>query len=210
VLKNIVLRQSFVPLLSVLIAAGALSARAQVVPAATKNQFSLTAGALLSAFQPDYDAQYNGSVTEASPYRLYGYGTYVDVKLSRWVQIEAEGRWLKYNQFDDIHQSNYLIGPRIPIRHYHFMHTTVTPYGKGLIGIAKMGLGYFYIPTEGFVYLGNGSFTDIAFGGGVDLKLTRKISIRAGDLEYQYYPKFIENTHLKPYGLSVGVGYKIF
>ena len=55
----------------------------------------------------------------------------------------------------------------------------------------------------------NGKFTDIAFGGGVDIKLTKRISLRAADFEYQYYP-FWGNTTLSPYGASVGMSYKIF
>ena len=207
--------QSIVPLLSIALAAGALSARAQVVPAATKSRFSLTVGGLASAFQPDYDAEYNGAIVEASPFRLYGAGTYVDIKLSRWVQIEGEARWLRYNQFDGIYQDNYLIGPRIPIRNYHYHFLRATPYAKALIGYAKMGLGYFPVGNDGSYVLLNGRFTDIAFGGGVDLKLKKRFTIRAFDFEYQEYPKFLENSagqnqHLFPYGASVGVGYRIF
>jgi len=211
VLKYLALKkQSIVTLLSILLAAGALSARAQVVPSATKSPFSLTVGGMASAFQPDYDANYfnDDKVTEASPYRLYGIGTYVDVKFSRWVQIEGEARWLRYNQFDQIHQDNYLIGPRIPIHRFNFLRSTV--YAKALVGYAKMDLGYYYEPTVGFIFLGNGGFTDIAYGGGVDLKLNKRFSIRAFDFERQDYPKFISNTHLSPYGASVGVGYRIF
>ena len=184
-----------------------------MVPSATKSRVSLTVGGLASAFQPDYDAEYNGNWVEASPYRLYGFGTYVDVKFSRWVQIEGEARWLRFNQFDNIYQDNYLIGPRIPIHHFHFLRAT--PYAKALIGYAHMGLGNVYIGDGLFVNLKSGDFTDLAFGGGVDLKLTKRFSIRAFDFEYQDYPKFIEDKGknlgpLYPYGASVGIGYKIF
>jgi hypothetical protein len=179
--------------LSVLFAAGALSARAQVVPAATARQFSITAGALASAFQPDYAG---GLVAEGSPYHLYGAGAYVDVKFSRWVQAEAEGRWLRYNQFLNINESNYLIGPRVPIHTFK----RVTPYAKVLIGMGKMNFEY----NEA-----TGTFTDIAYGGGVDLRVTRKISVRAFDFEYQQWPRWL-NSSLYPYGASVGVSYKIF
>jgi Outer membrane protein beta-barrel domain len=208
------IRQSIVPLFSILLAAGSLSAHAQVVPSAYKSQFSLTVGGMASAFQPDYDATYTGgNIAEASPYYLFGIGTYVDVKFSRWIQIEGEARWLRYNQFDQIYQDNYLIGPRLPIRRFHLLRSTV--YAKGLIGLAKMDLGN-YVTNEGIVIpLGHGSFTDVAFGGGVDVKLTKKFSIRLFDGEYQFYPKFIkdsmgQNQPIRPYGASVGVGYKIF
>jgi opacity protein-like surface antigen len=62
--------------------------------------------------------------------------------------------------------------------------------------------------------VGTGRFTDIAYGGGVDFKLTKRISAR-GDFEYQQWPQWpdipgIPNSPLYPYGASVGIGYKIF
>jgi len=55
----------------------------------------------------------------------------------------------------------------------------------------------------------HGTFTTIAFGGGMDVKLTKRISIRAFDGEYQYWPAW-GNSKLFPYGASAGIGYKIF
>lgn len=198
-------RQPIVTLLSIVLAAGALSARAQVVPTATKSPFSLTVGGMGSVFQPDYagdwvpespGSNYLIPAAQASNYPLYGVGTYVDVKFTRWVQIEAECRWLRFNQFLGISEDNYLIGPRIPI--HRFWKANV--YGKALIGDARMT----YFPGS-LRY----NSTDIAFGGGADIKLTKRISIRAFDAEYQYYPKW-SNFTLSPYGASVGVSYKIF
>jgi opacity protein-like surface antigen len=177
--------------LSSLLAAGALSARAQVVPAAYGRQFSVTAGGMFSVFQPDYAG---GGVAQTSPNRLYGVG-----RFTRWVQFEAEGRWLRFNQLDNINQSNYLIGPRLPIHKLHFWRAT--PYAKALIGLGDMNFEF----NEA-----SGRFTDIAYGGGLDWKVNRKISVRAVDFEYQQWPKWINNEQLFPYGVSVGVGYKIF
>jgi hypothetical protein len=178
-----------------LLSVGSLCARAQVEPSAYRGQMSLTVGGLGSAFQPDYAG---GGVPGGSPYRLYGIGTYVDLKFTRWVQLEAEGRWLRFNSFVDITQDNYLIGPRVPIHQFHFLHAE--PYGKVLFGMGKMTFEY----NEAY-----GHFTDIAYGGGVDLHVSRKISIRAFDFEYQTWPNWINGT-LKPYGASVGIGYKVF
>ena len=58
--------------------------------------------------------------------------------------------------------------------------------------------------------LGSSYYTDITFGGGVDLKLTRRLSLRAVDVEYHYWPNWASNSSLSPYGASVGLGYKIF
>jgi opacity protein-like surface antigen len=186
---------------SILLAAGALSARAQVVASATARQFSITAGGMASIFQPDFEGDWQPPyfqypVAGASPYPLFGAGAYVDVKFSRWVQLEAEGRWLRFNQLDGIHQDNYLIGPRYPLHRIG----RATVYAKGLIGYSQMSFD-----TAG----DHGRFTDFAFGGGADIKLTKHISWRAVDAEYQYYPSW-GNTTLSPYGVSTGIGYRIF
>ncbi len=54
-----------------------------------------------------------------------------------------------------------------------------------------------------------GRFTTIAFGGGVDVSVTRRWSVRAIDAEYQVWPTFLDSS-LRPYGLSAGMGYRIF
>jgi opacity protein-like surface antigen len=195
------MRRFTVLLFSILFAAGAVSARAQVVAAATARQFSITAGGIASIFQTDYagDRQppsFQYPVAHASPYPLIGAGAYVDVKFKRWVQLEAEGRWLRFNQYGGISQNNYLIGPRVPV--LHFWRSSI--YAKALGGYAKMNFDSF---------CNKGTFTDLAFGGGMDVKLTKRISIRAADFEYQYYPKW-SNSTLSPYGASVGIGYKLF
>jgi hypothetical protein len=176
------------------LAASAASAHAQVVPSATSSQLSVTVGALGSAFQPDYAG--NG-LPQTSPNRLYGIGAFVDVKFTRWIQIEGEARWLRFNEFEDIYEDNYLVGPRIPIHHFHFLNAT--PYGKVLVGLGTMNF------QDNDAY---GRFTDIAYGAGSDFKVTRRISVR-GDFEYQQWPKWL-NSSIYPYGVSAGVSYKLF
>jgi hypothetical protein len=183
-------------LLSVLVASGTHSLHAQVVPAGYSRTFSITAGGMVSGFQPDYAG---GGFAETSPNRIYGLGTYVDIHFTHWFQVEAEGRWLRFNQLSDISESNYLIGPRLPIQRLHFWRAT--PYAKALIGLGKMTFED---------NLATGSFTALAYGGGLDVKLTKRISLRAIDFEYQQWPKWINNEQLFPYGASVGVGYRVF
>ena len=74
------------------------------------------------------------------------------------------------------------------------------------LGVAEAALQ----DAKGHPTLGaHGRFTALAFGGGVDLKLTKRISLRAVDVEYQYWPLW-GNSTLSPYGASMGIGYKIF
>jgi len=202
---------------SILLAAAAFSAGAQVVPSAySDRRISVTVGGMGSIFQPDYEGAsittlfpttylcplpgaYCIPAAQNSQYPLIGVGAYVDVKYNRWIQIEAEGRWLRFNQYQNISQDNYLIGPRVPI--HRFWKAQI--YGKALWGKAKMTFPPIFQPA------GRVSFTDIAFGGGADIKLSRRFSLRLPDVEYQYWPKW-SNASLKPYGASVGIGYKIF
>lgn len=206
------MRSPSVFFLSILLVAGTVAARAQVFPSATDRRVSITAGGTFSAFQPNFAGLWTfvctsscGTGNETGIYYpvastshqpLLGVGAYVDVKLSRWVQLEAEGRWQRFNKYSGISQDNYLIGPRLPV--YRFWKATV--YGKALGGFSKMNFDSF----------GNhGTFTDIAFGGGVDLRMSKRLSVRLADVEYQYWPAW-GNSKLSPYGASIGIGYKIF
>jgi hypothetical protein len=171
-----------------------VSARAQVVPAATSSSFRLSAGALGSLAQPDYEGTFEAAT---SPNRIYGPGVYVDVRFSRWIQIEGEGRWLRFNQLVNPllphgnGETTYLIGPRIPIGTFH----RVTPYGKFLVGLGSAG---FLMDGDAFV---------LAYGGGVDVRLSHRFTLRAVDFEYQQWRV---TPTLSPYGGSVGISYKIF
>jgi hypothetical protein len=200
------MKQSAFVLSCILLAVAAVTAPAQVVPSATAHQLSITVGAIASGFQPDYAGNWACGASSCPPgyfypvaenvnQPLFGPGAFVDIKFRRWVQLEGEARWLRFNRYQDIHQDNYLIGPRVPV--YHFWKATL--YAKGLVGSSKMDFGYGY----------HGSFTTTAFGGGMDIKLTKKISLRAIDGEYQYWPAW-GNTQLFPYGASAGISYKIF
>ncbi len=117
----------------ILLAAGAGAIRAQVFPSANGRQVSITAGGTVSIFQPDFASYWQPPsfvypLAQAGPQPLFGAGAYVDLRLRRWVQIEAEGRWQRWNAYQGITQDNYLIGPRLPV--YHFWKATV--YGKAL------------------------------------------------------------------------------
>ena len=159
---------------------------AQVVPAATSSGFSLNAGVLGSAFQPDYAGE---GIAQTSPNRLYGIGGYVDARFSRWIQLEAEGRWLNFNEYLGINENTYLIGPRVPIVTFH----KLTPYGKVLVG---MGSGSF-LTGHSFV---------VAYGGGLDYQLSKRFTVR-GDFEYQQWRV---TPTLWPYEGSAGISYRIF
>jgi len=187
------------PLLFAAFAAlGTLAAQGQSIPSAFRGQFSLSVGALGVAAQPDFNP--DTSLVEAGPKRLYGVGSFVDIRLSRWVQFEVEGKWLRFNQYTGVfqqapglYQDTYLAGPRVPLFEYrHF-----NPYAKVLAGVGSM-------PN----YLSGGPAFNLAYGGGVDYSLRKRFKIRIVDFEYQQWNTTPATLH--PYSASIGLGYRIF
>lgn len=180
------MRRSALVLLLSLIAGAVAAASAQAVPDATAHRLKITAGVMGSYFQPDEGNN-----------NLAGVGTFVDFDFSHWVQVEAEGRWLRWNEYYGEHQDNYLIGLRVPVKQFGKFGL----YGKTLVGYGKMTFPFDY---------GYGTFTDLAFGGTLDYRLSNRFTVRAADFEYQYWPVWINNQSLAPYGFSAGIGYRVF
>jgi opacity protein-like surface antigen len=176
---------SFFLLCVVLLGAGPAAMRAQVAPTGLKSPISLTVGGTASLFDPDYATN-----------TLGGLGAYVDLNLFHGIGVEAEGRWQHLHEFEGISQDNYLIGPRVQLMHFW----RARPYVKALGGFTNMNF------EQG---IGNGRFTTLAFGGGIDIHVTRRWSVRAIDAEYQYWPTFLGGS-LSPFGVSAGVSYRIF
>ena len=176
------------------------TAQAQVVESGRSSRLALQAGGMGSIFQPDFNRNHwpvysKYPIPGSSSQPLLCIGTYIDLDINRWFGVEAEGRWGRTNQ-TKVAESNYLLGLRAPITKLGRFHI----YGKALMGYAKMDFG---------VYSATGQFTDIAFGGGAEVKLRHKLNLRVADFEYQYWPKWGVQT-LKPYGLSAGLAYKFF
>jgi hypothetical protein len=74
------------------------------------------------------------------------------------------------------------------------MHAT--PYGKFLVGWGRAG--GFLTPSTTLA---------LAYGGGLDLRVTKHFTLRAFDFEYQQWRV---NPTLFPYEGSVGLSYRIF
>lgn len=174
----------FLLMYAVLSAWAACDVQGQVAPSAFKSSLSLTAGGMVSLYNPDY-----------VDYKLGGIGGYVDLNVFHGYGIEAEGRWQHFHEYYGMSQDNYLLGPRKQI--FHFWKAR--PYVKVLGGFTNMNFGG---------DIGTGRFTTIAFGAGADIRLDRRWSVR-GDYEYQWWPDFL-GDHLDPNGVSVGMSYRIF
>jgi hypothetical protein len=109
--------------------------------------------------------------------------------------LEAEGRWLEWNQTANVHAETYSIGPR-----YHRNFGKLQPYAKGMLGFADFNFPY---------NLATGKYLTITAGGGLDYHLTRRIYIRAADFEYQFWPQFTFGS-MSSLGVSSGIRVRVF
>ncbi len=159
-------------------------ARAQVVPPGDQGGFRLSAGATGSGVHLQYGQR-----------DMLGVSAFVDADTKRRLGIEAEGRWLEYNQTANVHAETYSIGGR-----YHFDLGRFQPYAKGLIGFSDFNFPYNYA---------HGRYLVVTAGGGLDFHWTHRIYVRAADIEVQDWPQFTYGN-MTSVGVSAGFRVRIF
>ncbi|MHB1021280.1 MAG: outer membrane beta-barrel protein [Acidobacteriaceae bacterium] len=167
-----------------LLVACAPVSHAQAVPAAVGPGGYLSIGGTYSAYQADYGKRWLG-----------GTGAYVDLNLTQHIGIEAEGRWLRMNQYANVNETTYLAGPRISYGTW-----PLEPYVKVLAGRGHFNFPYNYAQGNYFV---------VAPGGGLDWHISHHFRIRLIDVEFQDWPQFTYGN-LHPYGVSAGISYQLF
>lgn len=157
---------------------------AQAVPAASRSG-SLQLGGGVTYARPDYSAPIKG---------LTVYGNY---DFSRHFGIEGDIHVVNLITPADIGETSYLIGPR-----YRRQYGRFTPYAKGMVGIGRFQYQY---PSR-FKQASAATYKIYALGGGLDLRASKHINVRAFDFEYQGWPGFSKNG-LTPIVMTVGVAY---
>jgi hypothetical protein len=157
---------------------------AQVVPSADAGGLAISAGGAASGFYLQYGAR-----------KMLGITAFADVDTRRRIGIEAEGRWLEFRQTANVHAETYSIGPR-----YHRSYGKFQPYVKGLIGFGEFNFPY---------NLAHSSYLTVTGGGGLDYHLSRRIYLRAADVEYQYWPQFTFGA-MSSVGVSAGLRVRVF
>jgi len=163
----------------------ALSARGQALSTAGGPGSYVAAGGGVSAFQEDYGQQVIGGAV-----------AWVDVNLTWRYGLEGEARWLNYHTDEQVTETNYMGGVRVEL----WKPTSrFRPYGKFLAGIGHINFPFNYA---------TGNYLAMAPGAGLDIYLNDRWSVRAADFEYQLWPQFTYGQ-LKPYGVSVGLRYRI-
>jgi hypothetical protein len=160
------------------------AARAQNIPTAEGPGSYVAVGGELSAFQADYGQRV-----------IYGGALYADVNPTWRYGFEAEARYLRFNTFEDVTETNYLVGPRVMLK-----PGPVRPYVKFLVGAGKITLPIGYA---------QGTFLTYSPGGGVDYIASDRVTVRVFDFEYQVWPDFSSYGSLHPYGISAGISFRL-
>jgi hypothetical protein len=170
--------------LATLCFAASLTASAQVVPAGYQERIAIHAGGTAS----EYYLQYGQT-------RLLGATAFSDIDIWRHYGVEAEVRFLDFNEPKNIHAETYLAGPRARLN-----LGKIQVYGKGLIGFGTFHYTYNYGTDNDFV---------AAAGGGVDYHISKRVHLRLADFEYQYWPEFHYGP-MSSFGISAGFRVRIF
>jgi hypothetical protein len=168
---------------------------AQAVAPVTQKRASLDVGGYFSYGQTDYGQNH-----------AFGPGFYGDFDYRLMggnfgVGIEGEARFLNFNTTGSLYEQNFLGGPRVT---YHGWNHYI-PYAKFLAGGSR-----FRYPS---IIYGSGpvkiyNYTTFAYGGGLDIPISNKWTIRPVDFEYQHWT--FPPTGLTPWVYSAGVSYTLF
>jgi hypothetical protein len=157
---------------------------AQNIPTAKGPGSYLAIGGELSAFQADYGQ------------RVLGGGVlFADLNPTWRIGLEGEARYLRFNSFEELTETNYLVGPRVMLK-----PGPLRPYLKFLVGAGKITLPFHYA---------QGTFLSYAPGAGADYLVNDRVTIRLIDFEYQVWPDFASYGELHPYGLSAGISWRL-
>jgi hypothetical protein len=136
-----------------------------------------------------------GSYVQYGERKMLGVTGFVDADGRKRLGIEAEGQWVEFHQSSDVHIETYSIGVR-----YHFGKGRFQPYVKGLAGFGDFNFPY---------NLATGRFLVVTGGGGLDIRLGRRIYIRAIDFEYQGWPQFTFGA-MTTLNTSAGLRVRVF
>ena len=159
-------------------------AHSQVVPAAERGGLIFWAGASGSGYNLQYGER-----------KILGVSGFIDAETRGRLGAEGEARWLIFHRTTDVKAETYMGGPTC-----HFDLGRFQPYGKALVGVGDFSFPYGY---------GRGSYLVLAPGGGLDIRISRRVQIRAADFEYQVWPQFTFNT-MSSYGVSSGIRIRFF
>jgi hypothetical protein len=174
---------------------------AQAVSPVTPERASINVGGYFSIAATDYGQ--NLGFTNRLHRLSYAPGAYGDFNYFIWrdigVGVEGEARFINFHTpfSNGTYEENFLGGPRITYR----VGRRLLPYAKFLAGGTRFHYPNF-ISNQAFNY------TTLAGGGGLDVRLTRRFTLRPVDFEYQHLS--FPPTGLTPWVYSAGLSFRVF
>lgn len=162
---------------------GRFTALGQAFATATGPGTSVRIGSGVSAFQADYGRRI-----------LDGALIFADLQPHWRFGFEAEARYLRLHNAEQVTETNFLVGPRVLLR-----PGTWQPYAKFLVGDGHINMPFGYA---------QGDFLALVPGGGIDLALNSTVNVRVCDFEYQLW-RDVPYGGLRPYGVSAGLSVRL-
>ena len=161
-----------------------VSGRAQALPTAT-SKGSLQVGGGVTLANPDYGQK-----------DIAGVSGFVDFDFGLHVGVEADVHYLAFITPTDLAENSYLVGPRflLPRGRYTLYGKVLGGYGDLVIQELQDNVGH-----------PGGLYFEYALGGGLDIRATNRITIRAIDIELQKWPSY--GNGLSPIAYTVGAAY---
>jgi hypothetical protein len=129
-----------------------------------------------------------------------GFGFYTTFDFRYHLGIEGVVHQINdSNNSTGIYERTYEVGPRYVFHYHRFRPYVRAMYGRGVFNFTPVG------NQSTGKYGANVAFNLIAGGGGVDYRLRRSVTVRAG-YEYQHWLGFLPNG-LTPTMLELGAAY---
>jgi hypothetical protein len=175
--------------------AGALAATAQT------NQASFPHIEIFGGYSYLHDTNLGDPVT----FNFNGWEASLNYNLNKWLGIKADfaGHYYHSDLYQILeHQHEYLLGPQVSWRAKKF-----TVFGHGLIGISHKHGETRYAPLPGVEKFGEESFTSV-LGGGADWNLTKHISWRVAQIDYQRSRSLFEGLGVNELRAASGIVFR--
>jgi Outer membrane protein beta-barrel domain len=173
--------------LAALFFAASSQLHAQALPTATRNGILQVGGGITNASTDEFKPRITG---------ITGYATF-DIR--QHFGIEADVHMLSIITPSDFVEKSYLLGARYVFRHGH-----LDPYIRVMAGIGQTSI---QLPSPNRAPGTPGTYLEYAGAGGLDIRLSHHINVRAIDFEYQTWPNFPPNG-LSPILITCGAAYR--
>jgi hypothetical protein len=159
---------------------------AQALPTATRD-ITFQAGGMVSVSSPDYTTAY-----------IKGFTLYGEAEIKQHFGLEARFEDLSIITPEDVAESSFIVSAQYRA---DLLHHRLHPFGRAGLGLGTVTL------SQGYPNQSSSVYGVASVGGGVDLYVSRRFTLRAIDYDYHHLSNF-SNHGLTPYVVSLGGAYR--